>query len=151
MKNLEGQVVSVAVDALGSVATVEVTAAVACARCNAGKGCGGGLLIGQSRERQMSARVAADLSLQRGDRVNVLLESRHLLRAAVIVYGYPLLGGVLAAAVALLLGLSDATAAIAALTGLVAGIVVARIRVRESHCLRELTPVVTARLSSAID
>ncbi len=149
MMNPEGQVVSISDDPLGVVAIVEVTAELACERCKAGKGCGAGLLGSQSAERRVSARVADDLDIHRGDRVSVLLQPQHLLRAAVIVYGYPLSGGVLAALVALLLGLDDSMAAFAALVGLVAGIGLARLRVRSSHCLREFTPVVVARLSSA--
>lgn len=147
MQNPEGKVVSVSDDALGTVAIVEVTAEIACERCRSGKGCGAGLLGGPSAEKQVRARVATDLEIHRGDRVSVALEPQHLLRAAAIVYGYPLLGGLLAAIAALALGFGDVMAALAALTGLVAGIVLARVRIQSSRCLREFTPVVIARLS----
>jgi positive regulator of sigma E activity len=147
MKNPEGQVVSVSDDTLGTVAVVKVTAELACERCKAGRGCGAGLLGSQTGERRVSARVAADLNIHRGDRVSVLLQPQHLLRAAAIVYGYPLAGGVLAATGALVLGLGDVMAALAALAGLVTGMVLARMRVHSSHCLREFTPVIVARLS----
>lgn len=151
MQSPEGTVVSVSDDALGSVAIVAVTAEIACERCKAGKGCGAGLLGGQSAERQVKARVAADLDLHSGDRVSMSLEPRHLLRAAGIVYGYPLLGGVMAAGVVMILGLGDVMAALLALTGLVAGILLARIRIQNSRCLRQFTPVVIARLSPVSD
>jgi sigma-E factor negative regulatory protein RseC len=151
MKNPEGQVVSVTQDDMGALALVQVAGDMACERCAAGKGCGAGLFGGQAQDRQVRARVASHLSLHSGDRVSVALEPQHLLRAAVIVYGYPLLGGVLAAIVAVLLGLGDLAAAFAALAGLGAGILLARIRVRSGHCLQEFTPVIVARLSSATD
>lgn len=149
MKNPEGQVVSISDDPSGAVAIVEVTAEIACERCQAGKGCGAGLLGSQSGDRRVSARVAAELNIHRGDRVSISLQPQHLLRAAAIVYGYPLLGGVLAAIVALLFGLDDTMAAFAALAGLVAGIGLARWQVQSSHCLRQFTPVIVARLSPA--
>jgi sigma-E factor negative regulatory protein RseC len=151
MQNREGKVVSVSDDALGTIALVEVTAEIACERCRSGKGCGAGLLGGQSAERQVKARVAIDLDIHRGDRVSVSLEPQHMLRAAGIVYGYPLLGGVLAAVVALFLGLGDVMAALLALTGLLAGILFARVHVQNSRCLKQFTPVVVARLSPASD
>ncbi|MDH5500952.1 MAG: SoxR reducing system RseC family protein [Gammaproteobacteria bacterium] len=151
MQNPEGKVVSVSDDALGAVAIVEVSTEVVCERCRSGKGCGAGLFGGQSTDRQVKARVATDLDIHRGDRVSVSLEPQHLLRATGIVYGYPLLGGLLAAVVALILGLGDAMAALAALAGLVAGILLARFRVQNSHCLRQFTPVVVARLSPVSD
>jgi sigma-E factor negative regulatory protein RseC len=151
MKNPEGQVVSVTQDALGTLALVRVAGEMVCERCAAGKGCGAGLLGSQAQDRQLRARVVSNLSLHSGDRVSVALEPQHLLRAAVIVYGYPLLSGVLAAIVAALLGFEDLAAAFAALIGLGAGILLARIRVRNSRCLQEFTPVIVARLSSATD
>ncbi|MDH4054650.1 MAG: SoxR reducing system RseC family protein [Gammaproteobacteria bacterium] len=151
MQNPEGKVVSVSDDALGTVAIVEVTAEIACERCRSGKGCGAGLLGRQAAEKQVKARVAFDLDIHRGDRVTVSLEPQHLLRAAGIVYGYPLLGGLLAAVIALFLGLGDVMAALVALTGLLAGIGFARIHVQNNRCLKQFTPVVVSRLSRVSD
>lgn len=151
MKNPEGQVVAVSADAKGSIVLLTVNSEFACERCRAGKGCGAGLLGGRSQDRQVEARVAAHLDIEIGDFVSVSLEPRHLLRAAVMVYGYPLLGAVLAAIAALRLELGDVAAALSALTGLIAGIAIARNRLQSSQCLREFTPVVIERLSPVLD
>ena len=74
-----------------------------------------------------------------------------MLRAAVLVYGYPLLGGVLAALAALRFELGDVAAALSALTGLIAGMAIAKNQLRSSQCLREFTPVVIERLSPVRD
>ncbi|NQV85529.1 MAG: SoxR reducing system RseC family protein, partial [Woeseiaceae bacterium] len=89
MKNPEGQVVSVSADAKGTIVLITVNSELACERCAAGKGCGAGLLGGRSQDRQVEARVTATLDIEIGDIVSVSLEPRHMLRAAVLVYGYP--------------------------------------------------------------
>ena len=48
---------------------VEVAAAPRCPRCAAGKGCGAGLLDGESAPRHVNALLPGDLELHRGDRV----------------------------------------------------------------------------------
>jgi len=68
------------------------------------------------------------------------------LRAAVIVYGYPLIAALLAALAAYGLGLNDIAAAAAALLGLVTGMSIARYRLNDAKCLREFTPTVVERL-----
>jgi positive regulator of sigma E activity len=78
-----------------------------------------------------------------------VLEPQNVLRAALIVYGYPLLGGVLAAIGAFLAGFSEIAAACAALGGLVTGIWAARIRLQDTRCLREFTPKLVDMLSTA--
>ena len=80
--------------------------------------------------------------------MSIVLEPRNLLRASVIVYGYPLLGAVLAAIVAMKFGMGDGTGAVAALAGLVSGMLIARIRLRKTRCLRDFTPVIVERLTS---
>ena len=97
--------------------------------------------------KRVSAVVATDLEIRRGDRVSIVLEPRHLLRASVIVYGYPLAGALLAAIIAASSGIGDAASAVAALAGLVAGVVVAKLRLGKHQCLREFTPIVIERLS----
>ena len=57
----------------------------------------------------------------------------------------PLTGAVTVAALAYLLGLGDVAASLAAIAGLVAGMLVARGRLRESGCLREFTPTIVER------
>ena len=59
-----------------------------------------------------------------------------LLHAAAVVYGIPMLGALLAAAVAYSASLGDAGAAVASLLGLGAGLVVSRSRLRKAGCLQ---------------
>lgn len=148
MQNPHGQVVSVGTDSCDRTVVVAVESVVACERCASGKGCGAGLLGSQLGDKQIQATLAADLDVRIGDVVSIKLEPRHLLRAAVIVYGYPLCGAVLAAIAAFVTGLGEVAAALAALGGLVAGLLLARNRLRRSRCLRDFTPTVVGRLSA---
>ncbi len=130
---------------------VEIDSVPVCERCESGKGCGAGVLGQQSGDRRVAATVAEKLDVRNGDLVSIMLEPRHVLRAAIIVYGYPLTGAVSAAFVAYGVSLGDSAAAVAALSGLVAGILIAKIRLRNARCLRDFTPIVVDRLSAASD
>jgi sigma-E factor negative regulatory protein RseC len=151
MQNPQGRVLSVRADDFGTKAIVEVDSVVVCERCESGKGCGAGLLGRQSGDKRVEAVVAENLDVKSGDLVSVVLAPRNILRAAVIVYGYPLCGAVLAAILAFGMGLGDANGAIAALVGLVAGIFLAKYRLRNSRCLRDFTPTVVDRLAPVPD
>jgi sigma-E factor negative regulatory protein RseC len=151
MKNLEGQIVSMSTDGSDRTVVVEVISEVACERCASGKGCGAGLLGGKTINRRVSATVVAGLTVGDGDQVSISLESQNLLRAAIIVYGYPMFAAVLAAIVAYSYGANDAIGAISALAGLSAGVLIAKARLRRARCLREFTPLVVDRLASARD
>ena len=89
---------------------VEIAAAPGCARCASGKGCGAGVLAGDERLRSVEALIAHGLAVREGDRVSIQLAPKNLLRAALIVYGLPLTGAVVASAAAHLLGASDPAA-----------------------------------------
>jgi len=130
---------------------VEIDPVVVCERCESGKGCGAGLLGQQSGDRRVEAVVAEKLDVRNGDLVSIMLEPRNVLRAAIIVYGYPLTGAVLTALVAYGVGLGDIAAALAALSGLVAGILIAKVRLQNTRCLRDFTPIVVDRLTAASD
>jgi len=151
MQNREGHIVSVSTDESGTRATVEVDSAVVCERCESGKGCGAGLLGREPGDRRVEALVAENLDVRSGDLVSIVLAPRSILRAAVIVYGYPLLGAVSAAVIVFALGLGDAYGAIAALTGLVTGVLLARRKLRNTRCLRDFTPTVVELSSSVPD
>lgn len=128
---------------------VEVEAGVICERCESGKGCGAGLLGGNTRNKLVSATVAANIDLSDGDVVRISLQPSNILQAAVIVYGYPLAGAVLGAICAYGFGLGDVAAALAALSGIVGGFLIARARLRNERCLQEFTPVVLEKLPPA--
>jgi sigma-E factor negative regulatory protein RseC len=147
MQNPHGHIIAIRPD---NSAVVEIEAAVVCERCASGKGCGAGLLGKQPGERHIEATVAAHLNLENGDEVSISLQPNNVLRAAVIVYGYPLLGALTAAGFAYVVGLDDVAAALAALAGLVGGYLVAKWRLKAACCLREFTPVVVERFSAGL-
>jgi len=97
--------------------------------------------------KRVAAVVATNLEIHNGDWVSIALEPRHLLRASVIVYGYPLAGALLAVIIARSSGIGDAASAAAALAGLVSGVLIAKLRLGKNQCLREFTPIVVERLS----
>lgn len=151
MESPQGRILSVHDDAMPPHAVVEVAASVRCARCASGKGCGAGLLGGEERSHRVDALIATGLDVREGDEVRIELAPDNLLRAALIVYGWPLVGAVSGAGAAYLAGGGDLGAALAALLGLAAGITAARRRLRRAACLRRFTPTVTARLAAAGD
>ncbi len=147
METPEGRILSVRTSDSPPHAVVEVSASVNCARCAAGKGCGAGILGTDETSRRVDALIADGLDLSEGDRVLIELAPRNLLRAALIVYGLPLLGAVAGAATAWLSGTGDLGAALAALAGIGVGILAGRLRLQRTGCLRTFTPTITARLA----
>lgn len=127
---------------------VEVTADAACPRCAEGKGCGAGLMGGVAKERLIEATLKHGLEVRSGDTVSVAMEPRNMLRATIIVYGYPLLSALLGALLAWFLNLSDMASALFALTGIAVGFLIARQRLRNTRCLREFTPVIVENLTA---
>jgi sigma-E factor negative regulatory protein RseC len=127
-------------------AVVEVDVSKACPRCAAGKGCGAGLFTGSNRKRRVEAIVGEHISIAEGDSVEISLASENLLNAALIVYGIPLLGAVTAAGLAYLVQLGDSVAALAALTGLLIGLLLGRWRLSRSECIENFVPYVEKRL-----
>ena len=140
MDNPKGRVLSLVGSADGARAIVAVDSAQTCPRCAAGKGCGAGIFSAGDGERQVEAAVPEGLGLRVGDIVEISLTPNNLLRAALIVYGIPMLGALAGAVMAYAASLGDAGAAMAALLGLGFGLVVSRWRVRQANCLRRFTP-----------
>ncbi|MGB5576097.1 MAG: SoxR reducing system RseC family protein [Woeseiaceae bacterium] len=130
-------------------ALVEVDASVSCARCAEGKGCGAGLLGRTSGSRRIDALIAGGLTVGEGDDVRIELAPSNLLRASMIVYGLPLSGALLGAALAYFVGLGELYAATASIGGILAGLVLARLRLRKTSCLRQFTPTIVERLQGA--
>lgn len=148
MQQPEGQVLSIDARSEPVHAVVEVAAAFRCRRCDSGKGCGAGLLAGDTAPRRVDALVDQRLDIHVGDRVRLELAGDNVLRAAGLVYGLPLGGALAGAALAWWSGAGDAAAAVAALAGALAGVATGRRRLRREACLRQFTPVVTARLEA---
>jgi sigma-E factor negative regulatory protein RseC len=147
MENPSGRVVSLVDSADGVRAVVEVKVAASCPRCASGKGCGAGIFTASGSAAQpVEASVRKGLDLSEGDVVEISLAPDNLLQAAIIVYGLPMLGAIAGATLAYAFSLRDAVAAMAALIGMAAGLVVSRWRVRQTSCLRNFVPVVERRV-----
>ncbi len=124
----------------GARAIVAVESTQACPRCAAGKGCGAGIFSAGGSERQVEVTVPNGLRPAVDDIVEISLAPKNLLRAALIVYGIPMLGALAGAVMAYAASLGDAGAALAALLGLGSGLIVSRWRVRRETCLQRFTP-----------
>ena len=146
MVNPTGSIVSLVDSDVGMSAVVAVEVASACPRCAAGKGCGAGLMAGSGAKRQVEARVRDGLDITVDDVVEISLAPDNLLRAAVIVYGLPMLGAAIAALVAFGLSLSDGASAMAALFGLGLGLGVSRWQLRQASCLGRFVPTIERRV-----
>lgn len=142
MDNPRGRVLSLVDSADGVRAIVAVNVASVCPRCAAGKGCGAGIFTAGRGDRQVEASVRSGLNVAVDDVVEISLAPDNLLQAAAIVYGLPMLGAIVAAAVAYTLSLGDAAAAIAALLGLGTGLGIGRWRLRETSCMERFVPTV---------
>lgn len=141
MISATAQVVSLTSDGR---ARVRVNRETACARCAAGKGCGAGLLGRQRDAGELTLDVPGNLRLQPNDAVELGIADGDLLRASLLVYGLPLVTAMLAAAAAHLANATDAATVVAGLAGLLAGLAVARLRLRQVSCLKNLTPKIVA-------
>jgi sigma-E factor negative regulatory protein RseC len=128
-------------------ATVSVEVAAACPRCAAGRGCGAGLLQ-KGRARLIEVKLAEGLRLETGDRVRLELAPEHLLRAAWLAYGLPLLAMVLAtgAATKIADAGNDLTAVAFGALGLIIGVLSGRRILARDECLRHLVPTATGKI-----
>lgn len=95
-------------------------------------------------------RVADGLDLEPGDCVRLELKPLHLLRAAWLAYGLPLLAMVLSVAAATAMAdlLSDIGVMAFGAAGLAAGLIAGRRILRRDSCLQHLTPVASERISA---
>jgi sigma-E factor negative regulatory protein RseC len=138
MESASARVISV----FGGMARVRVASPVACARCEAGHGCGGGLLGAGRTEREIEVRIPAGLSLRAGDQVRLVISSQQLLNAAVLAYGVPLGGLLLAAATGWLLTGDDLSSALAGAAGLIAGVWMSRRRMASRPVCDRFVPLI---------
>lgn len=147
MENPRGRVIAIERTETPRRALVEVDASVSCKRCAEGKGCGAGLLGAKTGQRRVDAIIDGGLVVSEGDEVRIELAPSNLLQASMIVYGFPLTGAVAGATISYFLGLGELFAAATALGGIVVGLLVARWRLREAHCLRRFTPTIVERMA----
>lgn len=124
------------------MAVVEVSAEQVCQRCASGKGCGAGIGMSGTDLKKIEVPLGDGDDLQEGQAVELRMQEGGLLRAAAVVYGWPLLGGLLGAAVGL--SRSEASAALLALCGMLAGWLLASWYLKQSRCLQQLLPVISA-------
>ncbi|HSG96405.1 MAG TPA: SoxR reducing system RseC family protein [Woeseiaceae bacterium] len=148
MEMPEGRIIELHDNADPPRAVVEVESSLRCARCAAGKGCGAGLLGGETRVRRVDATIRDSLEVGAGDRVQIALDPAELLQGAFVAYGIPLLAIVVAAALAWFAGWSELATVAAALGAMATGIAAARAYLGRRRCLHGFTPVVVARLGS---
>ena len=128
--------------------TVEVNTASFCSRCSAGKGCGAGILGADQGPRQVDVPLPDDARFETGDDVTLELAPQSLLRAALIVYGIPLAAVAAVGALALAFQWSDLETTLVMVIAAIVGIAVGRSRLRHASCLKQFTPVISARAGS---
>jgi sigma-E factor negative regulatory protein RseC len=138
--------VATVISIAGSHAQVEVADSSTCPRCAAGKGCGAGVFGASRRSISLQVRVADGLQVVTGDRVYLYLAATDLVRAALLAYGAPLAGLLLASGLAYLLiePLHDAMALVIAVAGLLAGGIGGRALARRDRCIRQFSPSINA-------
>lgn len=129
------------------MATVSVSRLVACARCAAGKGCGAGLLSGNSAPVEIQVQVPESMALRVGDQVTLELSPDSLLKASFLVYGLPLLGVVVMLIIGWLVAgpLNDVLAIALAIVGLLAGLATGRAKLGRNRCLEQFVPSISSR------
>ena len=148
MTDPQGTIVEIIRDRRGVRALVEVEAAAVCARCAAGRGCGAGVFPVRQGTRRLDVALPGDRDFTAGDVVNIELAPGNVLRAALIVYGLPLAGAAVSAALAYALSLGDAGAAAFAIGGLLAGALAGRRRLSADACIARFTPTVSRRAAA---
>jgi len=143
MESPVGRIVSIA----HGRATVSVDVAAACARCAAGKGCGAGLLAGTNRRQLIDVQLESGIELKAGDEVQLTLAPSHLLRAAMLAYGLPLICLMIALGIAWSMNqsLDDRHAIVLAIGGLVSGLMLGRHLLNKDGCLKHLVPTISTR------
>jgi sigma-E factor negative regulatory protein RseC len=147
MNNPQGTVVSIIRESGIARAIVVVDAEAACARCASGRGCGAGILSGRAGKRRLELAVGPDLELAEGDVVAIELAPGNVLRAALIVYGLPLAGAIIGAALAYANALGDGGAAAMAISGLAGGALISRFWLGDDSCHARFTPSISRRIA----
>ena len=125
--------------------TVAVKSTFACQRCAAGRGCGAGLLQSTDEVRHVRIDLPIGLSVGVGDQVELSIEPKYLLRAALLAYGLPL-SSMLAALLVLRAlpgSVNEAVAVGIALLGLIAGVIAGRALLRQDSACDQFVPTIS--------
>lgn len=107
----------------GNRAWVAIERQSGCQGCNVRAGCGQGVLAGIGSGKTVQISVINHLNACEGDPVTIGMTESALLRVAVQVYLWPLLGMLLLAVMANMAGFADSAVALAGLLGLGGGFV----------------------------
>jgi sigma-E factor negative regulatory protein RseC len=145
MTDPQGTIIEIIRDNRGVRAIVAVEAALVCARCASGRGCGAGIFAARQGVRRLDVALQEGGDFAEGDAVSIELAPGNVLRAALLVYGLPLAGAAAGAAAAYAFALGDAGAAATALVGLAAGAMAGRRRLRDDACAARFTPTLSRR------
>jgi len=126
----------------GRTAVVDVGSVPVCPRCAAGKGCGAGLFGTNAGAITLNVELPASGAFKAGESVQLAIPSSRLLRASMLAYGLPLLGalGLTMFGWLFVQPLSDAAAALFAMSGLLIGFFVGRRRLNKESCARQFQP-----------
>lgn len=102
---------------------VEANRQLGCAKCEAGEGCGGGMLSRLVRRRESCLEVQGDVrGLKPGDAIVVGFDEQALLKSSIMAYLFPVMGMFAGALLAeFLLDAHDLVVAAAGIAGLMAG------------------------------
>jgi len=133
--------------------TVEVRSAISCKRCAAGNGCGAGIFQSSNNMREIRLKKPDGLSVGVGDVVELSIESREVLRAAAVAYGFPLLSMLLTLAFvqALPVSIGDPAAVSLALLGLMLGVFVGRRFLSNDSVCTQFVPIVSGQVDRCND
>jgi len=133
-------------------ALVEARSRLDCARCAEGRGCGGGLLGRWLGDRLSQVEASNPENHPSGSWVELGLDERYLLLAALIVYLPPLLGLLLGASLAhLMLAVSEGWVILSALVGFAMGLLLGRVLLAGRGRAQLFAPAIVRRLSGPPD
>ena len=146
MDRATGKIISVS----AATATVSV-AGTGCPRCAAGKGCGAGLLTGSSESTEIEIQLPPGHHYRVGEDVTLSIASSSLLRAALLAYGLPLAGTVLALIIGwfVMAPLSDLAGGLIAVAGLLAGFAAGRSQLKKDAWCKQFVPSIDRRANDA--
>jgi sigma-E factor negative regulatory protein RseC len=142
--------IATVIERSGPDALVRVDAPV-CARCAAGRGCGAGVFASARSGTTLRVAVDAGLSVSVGQRVTLALGESSLMRAALYLYGAPLLGLLLGAGIsqAVLQSANDTVSLAAGAAGLAVGACAGAVLSRRDACMADIRPSIASCLDSA--
>ncbi|NOR52075.1 MAG: transcriptional regulator [Gammaproteobacteria bacterium] len=145
MVEAQGQIVRVE----GDFVWVETEIKSGCNHCSAKSGCGTGILSGVLAKRRPQLRVQNNLSAKIGEAVVVAVEESGVVTGSLLLYLLPLFLMILGAAIGDALS-GEGWAIILAVSGLVSGLLIAKIVTKGAAVSKQLRPVLVRRVNSFV-